>query len=219
MHADDAEQFRAAMVGLAENYGQTITPEGIMLRFNALRAYPVEDVMQATMSLLASRKYTTMPTVADFVEHLGGGAVQDIAEVEAGKVADAVRMIGGYRSVAFDDAVTQAVIEQGFGGWAKLNEELTDEGMVWFRKDFARMYQSYAKQGVKLHGHLAGIAEIQNCAKGLTQWIQPPALVGDRQKALAIAAIPSKRAITMRDDGEAVGVRDVVARAIPAMTA
>lgn len=219
MHADDAETFRAAMVGLAENYGQTITPEGIMLRFNALRAHPIEDVQRATMSLLASRKYTTMPTVADFMEHLGGGAVQDIAEVEAGKVVDAIRMVGGYRSVSFDDPVTQAVIEQGFGGWAKINEELTDEGMAWFRKDFVRMYQSFAKQGVKLHGHLAGIAEIQNSANGLTQWVQPPALIGNQQKALEVARTPSERAITMRHDGDAMSVRDVVARAIPAMTA
>lgn len=219
MTEHDFDQFANAMMGLAENYGQTISPEGVALRFRALSAHPISEVMQATMGLLASRKYTTMPTVADFMEHLGGGAVQDIAEVEAGKVVDAVRMIGGYRSVAFDDAVTQAVIEQGFGGWAKLNEELTDEGMAWFRKDFARMYQSFAKQGVKLHGHLAGLAEIQNTANGLPQFVQPPALVGDRQKALVIAATPSERAIAMQGDGEAMSLRDVVARAIPAVSA
>lgn len=214
MNEQDKGAFASAMTGLAENFGQSFTKAGLRMRFEALRQYPIEDVQRAAMSLLANRKYTSMPTVADFIEHLSGGPVEDVAEREAGKVLEAIRSVGAWRSVAFDDPVTQAVIEQGHGGWVKLCEEMTDDKLNWFRKDFVRTYASYKRQGVKQPGHLAGLVEIHNGARGLAHR-EPLALVGNPQQALAIAQTPTERPmITTAEDGPR-HIGGALMRAIP----
>jgi hypothetical protein len=77
--------------------------------------------------------------------------------VEAGKVLTAIARHGGYASVVFDDPVTQAVIVQAYGSWVKLCEECgVEEPEKWFRKDFAKTWAAYSRQGVQQHGHLPG---------------------------------------------------------------
>jgi hypothetical protein len=177
----DEARFAALMQGLAENFGVELSPPGIEMRFRCLAAYSIEQVEAMAMSVLSSRKYRGMPTVAEMLEHLGGGSVEDRAEVEAGKVLQAISQHGGYASVCFDDPVTQAVIQAGFGGWRRLCEEQKEADRKWFVKDFAKMYRAYTSQGVQRHGALAGLVEIDNCARGMAA--PKPVLIGDEEKA------------------------------------
>lgn len=184
----DKPKFLQILTGLAENYGQTVTTTGIGLRFSALRAYRIEEIERAAISLLTSRKYTSMPTVADFLEHLGGGSAEDKAEVEAGKVLDAIRSYGAYRSVVFDDPVTMAVISRAFGGWVKLCVELSDREEKFFRKDFAKAYGSFSRQGIREGGVLLGLAERENASRGL-EYKEKPKLIGNPSKASQVMAL------------------------------
>ncbi|MGE4537625.1 MAG: DUF6475 domain-containing protein [Desulfovibrio sp.] len=186
MQDRDFEAFVAIMLGLADNFGAELSANGLEMRFEAMRAFPLDQVRQASMSILATRKYMKMPTVAEFLEHLQGGSCDDKAEVEAGKVIRAIEQHGGYTSVAFDDPVTQAVIAQGYGGWTKLCEELVAGEEKWFRKDFAKMYAAYARQHVEIFGHLPGRFELMAAADNSR--FGPPALIGDQAKAAAIAS-------------------------------
>lgn len=175
MQEKDKPAFAALMTGVAENYGQTITPQGIALRFKLLAPYPIAEVEAAAYSLLATRKYTTMPTVADFLERLGGGSVEDKAEVACSKALEAASVHGAYRSVVFDDPVLQAVVNNNFGGWPKFCQLPVDK---WLRKDFCEAYAAYARQGFAEHGYMPGLCEIDNAAKGLAQFAEPPAMIG-----------------------------------------
>ena len=130
MQEKDKRAFAALMTGLAENYSQSMTPEGIELRFKMLAPYSIAEVEKAAFSLLGTRKYTTMPTVADFLERLGGGSVEDKAEVACSKALEAASVHGAYRSVVFDDPVLQAVINNNFGGWAKFCQAAHPKGGV-----------------------------------------------------------------------------------------
>ena len=186
--AHNRAAFAAIMLGVAENYGQTLTAEGGNLRFKALQAFELADIERAAMSLIANRKYTSMPTVADFLEHLGGGSLDDKAEVEAGKVLQAVSAVGGYQSVVFDDPVTQAVIQQTFGGWARLCRESSLKEEKWWRRDFIHAYGSYARQGISLSGYLPGQCEIDNSAGVFSREIPAPVAVGSAQKAALVLA-------------------------------
>lgn len=116
----DFKTFSALIQGIAECYGQSLSAQGIALRFRLLEQFDFAEVEKAALSVMATRKYTSMPTPADFLEHIGGGSAEDKAEVEAGKVLDAIGRHGAYSSVVFDDSVTQAVIVQAYGGWPKL---------------------------------------------------------------------------------------------------
>ncbi len=186
MQDNDFEAFVNIMQGLADNFGAELSAPGLEMRFEALKAYPFPQVQKAAMSILATRKFLKMPTVAEFLENLGEGSCEDRAEVEAGKVLRAIEQHGGYASVVFDDPTTQAVIQHGFGGWAKLCDELNVADEKWFRKDFAKMYAAYARQRVEVFGHLPGRMELA-AASGQSRFDRP-ALIGDRAKASAIAS-------------------------------
>lgn len=186
MQDDDFVRFVALMQGLADNFGAELSAPGLEMRFEALKAFPLGQVQQAAMSLMETRKFLKMPTVAEFLEHMGSGSCDDRAEVEAGKVIRAIEQHGGYTSVAFDDPVTQAVIFQGYGGWAKLCDELAVADEKWFRRDFAKMYAAYSRQRVEVFGHLPGRMELASAAGNAR--FERPALIGDRAKAAAIAS-------------------------------
>lgn len=209
MQDRDFEAFVNLMQGLADNFGAELSAPGLEMRFEVLKAYPLQQVQQAAMTLLATRKFMKMPTVAEFLEHLHGGSCDDKAEVEAGKVIRAIEQHGGYASVAFDDPVTQAVICQGFGGWAKLCEELNASEEKWFRKDFAKMYAAYARQRVEVFGHLPGRFELMAAAENSR--FGPPALIGDQAKAAAIASGGK----TMLHSDEPMALGDGLARMMP----
>lgn len=187
MKQADFKPFSALIQGVAECYGQSLSAQGIALRFKLLEQFGFAEVEKAALSVMATRKYTSMPTPADFLEHIRGGNAEDKAEVEAGKVLDAIGRHGAYSSVVFDDAVTQAVIVQAYGGWPKLCAECgVEETENWFRKNFAKTWAAYARQGVKQSGHLPGIIEISNYSNGYHEHIPPPKLVGDPDKAKAV---------------------------------
>ena len=194
MTDDDKTSFAQIMIGLAENYGQTLTTAGLKLRFEALRQFPLDAVKAASMSLLASRKYNSMPTVADFLEHIGGGNAEDKAEIEAGKVVEAVRSVGAYRSVVFDDPVTMAVISRAFGGWVRLCQNMTDREEKFFRREFKQAYGSYSRQGIREGGALLGISESQNVGMGL-EYREAPRLIGDNAKAQQVLTMSDSAAL------------------------
>lgn len=183
----DFDRFDALMQGVAECYGQTLSAQGIALRFKLLEPFSLPEVEKAALSIMAGRKYTSMPVPADFLEHISGGSAEDKAEVEAGKVLAAIGRHGAYSSVVFDDAVTQAVIVQAYGGWPKLCADCgVEESEHWFRKNFAKTWAAYSRQGVKQCGHLPGLFEITNCSNGFHDYVEPPKLVGDPSKARSV---------------------------------
>lgn len=183
----DFDRFDALIQGVAECYGQSLSAQGIALRFRLLEEFDYAEVEKAALSVMATRKYTSMPTPADFLEHITGGSAEDKAELEAGKVLDAIGRHGAYSSVVFDDAVTQAVIVQAYGGWPKLCQTCgVEESENWFRKNFAKTWAAYSRQGVKQSGHLPGLFEITNCSNGYHEHIDPPKQIGDPAKASAV---------------------------------
>jgi len=192
MQEQDKHRFSEVMTGLAENFGDSLSRPGLKMRFETLKEYSIEQIEQAAFDIMRHRKYTKMPTVAEFLEFLGGGSSEDQAQVQATNVLSAIKQHGPYNSVVFDDATTQAVLEQGFGGWQKLCEELTGDNEKWFIKDFSRMYTAFKKQGVKQYGRMLGITEHQNLVDGEKKHIPEPIYIGDTSKAKQIAGSGSR---------------------------
>ena len=174
MNNSDSARFLAIMQGLAENFGTQLSDAGLDMRFQALKQYSIEEVNQAALAILAGRKYTSMPTVADFIDNLSGGSAEDVAELEAAKVWQAIKRYGGWQSVVFDDPVTQSVIALSYGGWPKLCSEMMEDQQKWFTKDFAKSYGAFARRGVKTYGQLPG--------RGTGE----PVLIGCAEKAQAV---------------------------------
>jgi len=174
------------MTALAENFSANLSDAGIMMRFEAMKDLTIEEVDRAAKEILRTRKFTKMPTVAEFLEHIHGDP-EAKAMVQASQVLEAIKRIGGNASVVFDDPATQAVIKMGFGGWVKLCKEMLAEKEGWFIKDFCRIYQAYQKEGIKVFGRLAGRTEMDNFKKGCLNHIPEPVLIGNKEKAKRIA--------------------------------
>lgn len=110
-------------------------------------------------------------------------SLEDRAIVEAGKVLEAVSKHGAYSSVVFDSPVSQAVIARTYGGWARLCSECSTSV---FRREFARAWMAYFRQGVRLFGHLPGIIETTNHSNGFYENIPAPKLIGNSEIALIV---------------------------------
>jgi hypothetical protein len=131
---------------------------------------------------MATRVYRSMPTIAE-MRLAGSGSVEDVAQVEAGKVIGAIATVGAYNSVVFDDPVTVAVISQCYGGWVKLCSEITEDKKAIFLGQFRKMYVAYKNQGVRAASpKMAGMVERDNSAMGMIEHIPPPVFVGDHEK-------------------------------------
>lgn len=181
MEPSDKKKFAEVMQGLAEDKGIQLSASGIALKFEALKQFSIEDIYKAALSMMANKKYSSMPAVSDFLEHLGGGSVEDRGQVQAALVWQSIVKYGGARSVVFDDPCTMAVIHQGFGGWQKMCRETEVDKMKWFIKDFTGLYGSFSRSGMKHIGYLPGYSD-----PILLGVVQPPAMIGDPQKCLAL---------------------------------
>jgi len=159
--------------------------------WKSLQDFSIDQVEKSFGYALKNMQWFPKPVeLRSFIE-IGPGDIEDIATVEADKVVNAIRDIGFYKSVVFDDPVTMAVIAQGWGGWMKICE-MRDDEIKWFRKDFIKIYKAYLNQGVKKYGHLVGFHEDKNLEK-YPEHLTEPVLIGDETKAQKILEYKEKK--------------------------
>lgn len=153
-----------------EDMGESIAE----LYYQRLKDYSIDQVEKAIGRAIYELKF--MPKIVELVEFIGSGPakLEDIATIQADLVIRAIRRIGGYRSVNFQDPVTKAVIERCFGGWIQMCEELMEVDEKWFRKDFAKYYQSYSRQNIRIKHSLPGRHEVFNQIRGYLEHIPEP---------------------------------------------
>jgi len=167
MDDNDKIKFGEIMIGLAENFSSTIGDTGLKMRYEALKGFTIEQLKEAAMIILRTRKYTSMPTVAEFFEALEGDA-NDIAEIQASLVTSAISRYGSYNPPVFDDPITQDIMSKKIN-WRDLCASTSKE--VNFKmKEFRQLYKSYNKAA---SGNMINApAEIKNLIDGMTKRIE-----------------------------------------------
>jgi hypothetical protein len=156
----------------------------IEIYFRALEKFTIDEVEKGISKACSTCKF--FPKPVELIDCITGGtgSLADKAMVEACRVLEAIKSVGTYTTVCFDDAVTQAVIIQQFGGWAKFGDMLV-ENEKWFLKDFAAAYQAFSRQNVRHYGALPGISQGQNALTGVER-DEKPVIIGDVEKAKVI---------------------------------
>ena len=124
-----------------------------------------------------------MPKIADIVRLTEGGTA-DQAQQAWIKVESAVKRVGTWADVVFDDPLTHRIIAD-LGGWIWLGQQ-TEKEWPFVAKRFEAAYRGYRARGEvpDYPPKLTGIANLENSKEGMP--MEPPVLIGDRQRAEAV---------------------------------
>lgn len=178
MDNNDLQKFSEIMIGIAEATSSNISDAGLMLYFKVLEKYTIEQVEKAAVDIAKTRKYTKMPTPADFIEILDGTADGSAGTIQGILVWQSMHRHGKYSTVVFQDKTTQAVINNGFGGWVTMCQETPAGDRKWFLMEFEKIYKAYKAKNITYTGYLLGISDAENDAGGYLDHIEKPIRIG-----------------------------------------
>lgn len=150
MNDDDKKRFAEIMWGLADNFGASVTKEGLSLRFEALKAYSIEQISRAATRLLIARKetYPPIPKVSEFIEAIENNGRQKVehrqkAEIQANVVLDYLKQYGRAGHASFEDPITQHLMTTRwkYKSWAAT---VPESELKWWRKEFIEAYEAFS---------------------------------------------------------------------------
>lgn len=186
MTTDDFEKFHEGIVGVMSFYGKDLSTFALDVWWNAMKAYDLPAITDAFGRWLMNPDAGQFPPKPADIAKMLGGRTEDRALMAWAKVDRAVRVVGTYRSVVFDDPLIHRVMHE-MGGWISLGQKTEDE-WPFVGKEFATRYRGYAMRG-EHPGYppvMIGIAQAHNDAKHLPN--DPPKLIGNPIAAEAVMA-------------------------------
>lgn len=181
MKQSDFNDFCDLLSLVAEQYQKPVSEGAMMLYFQGLIDYEFDAVKQALFRHIRNPDNGQfMPKIADIVRMMQG-STKDSAMVAWTKVDWAVRCVGTQVSVAFDDEIIHAVIDD-MGGWAVFGRKTNDD-WPFVQRDFESRYRSYKQmnEAVNHSPVLVGLYDSVNLPNGFKK--QTPVLLGNTEKA------------------------------------
>lgn len=180
MQISERDNFAKMLLGLAELYGKTMSKTVMKFYWQALVVYPWQDVVEA-MRLHTEDPDTGqfMPKPADIIRIIKGNSQSQSLQAWS-KVERAIRQIGPYRSVVFDDVIIHAVMDE-MGGWVKLCK-VSHKELPFIAREFQIRYTAYKHQAPNHYpAKLIGLIEHQNLIQG--HRAESVVLLGNAEKA------------------------------------
>lgn len=184
MLTEDRTRFITLMTGIADYYGKELSDAVLRLYWRGLRQFEYADVDRALWEHTQNPDAGQyLPKIADVTRTLQG-RTQDQAATAWSKVDLAIRTIGTYVDVVFDDALIHRVVTE-LGGWIWLGKQADDE-WPFVAKRFENLYRAYRSRAETppYLPQLTGIANAHNALEGREP--VPPMLFGDLAKALRV---------------------------------
>ncbi len=180
MLSNDISKFTAVMAGVGELYGKPISALLTDIYWQTLKSYEFEDVQKAFQAHIVNPDCGQFfPKPADIVRFIEGSGETKSLQAWA-KVEKAIVQIGSYQSVAFDDPLIHAVLED-MGGWVKLCSRNNTQ-MPFCANEFQKRYMGFVSKRPKRHPkYLLGVIECENSKNGYP--VEAPLLIGDPIKA------------------------------------
>ena len=183
MEVTEREGFSKVLIGIGQIYGKSISPLLVKMYWELLVKYDLHSVVKALEAHAQDPDVGQfMPKPADLIRILRGDSQSQSLKAWT-KVEQAIRHVGPYQSVVFDEPVIHQVITE-MGGWIKLCQTKEKE-LPFVAKEFQTRFASYRHQLPKeFPSFLPGISAHQNGYQGY--WVESPVLLGDKTKAQAV---------------------------------
>lgn len=201
MQPEEKERFYTTLTGIADYYGKELSTGTLKLYFEGLRQYDLDAVEKALWAHTQNPDTGQwMPKIADVTKMLQGRTA-DQAAIAWSKVDAAVRRVGNYQDVVFDDPLIHRTL-MDMGGWLQLSGKTEDE-WPFVARDFENRYRGYRMRGEvpEYPPVLIGLANAHNGKQGLRT--MPPILIGDQARAAQVMAGGSTAPlIEMKSAGE-----------------
>ncbi|MBD8531547.1 MULTISPECIES: DUF6475 domain-containing protein [unclassified Massilia] len=169
MQPNDRPRFLTLLTGIADYYSKEISTGTIGLYWEGLRQYDVEAVERALWQHTQNPDSGQfMPKIADVTRVLQG-RTEDQAQLAWSKVDRAVRQVGIWTDVAFDDPIIHRVLLD-MGGWVRTCSH-DDDGWPFVAKEFINRYRGFRISGQipEYPRYLLGTASTHNTAEGLAK--------------------------------------------------
>lgn len=186
MQSNELGQFKTALHKVFALYHKPLSTILLEVWWEALQPYSLQEVTRAlTTHVRNPDTGQYLPKPADVIKGLRGNSA-NTAQSAWTKVDQAVRRIGPYRSVAFDDPVIHRVIAD-MGGWIRMCGH-DNEQWPFIQREFENRYRGFSVAGEipEYPRILIGIAEDHNKREAIrigADLQEKPALIGDAAKA------------------------------------
>lgn len=186
MNASDRVPFFELIAQVYAFYGKDFSPFVGSVWWNAMQFNDLPAITEAMGRHCANPDSGQfLPKPGDVTRMLQGGT-QDSALVAWAKVDKAVRQVGTYCTVAFDDPIIHRVLHD-MGGWISMGSKGEKE-WPFIAKEFENRYRGFRgrSETPEYPRLMLGIAESENSQSGMP--IQPPVLIGRPEVAQRVIA-------------------------------
>lgn len=187
MQDRDRADFATLLADVMAYYRQETSAFLLDVFWTGLANHAMEDVRRAfTLHARDPDRGQFAPRVAD-ITRLLEGTTQTQGMRAWSKVERAVRSVGAYRSVAFDDPLIHVAISE-MGGWTRLCRTAVEE-LPFKAREFEKIYASYRHQREtpQFPPVLIGESEAENRLAGRhDQYQVRPVLIGDPGRATLV---------------------------------
>lgn len=162
-----------------------VPAETVIIYFEGLREFSLEAVLRAM------REHTSTPVRCKFwpkpgcIKELISGSRATEALRAWAKVERAIRSQGRYRSVAFDDGLIHAVIDE-IGGWVKLCEVQSEKDLEFVRQGFCKRYE-VTGYDTSFPAVLLGVLDSEAVRDGRAKGA--PMLIGEASRAQEVIRV------------------------------
>jgi hypothetical protein len=182
LNTTDKKQFFELIANVMAYYRQEATPFTLQIFWEACKNFEFDQVQKALTRHATDPDHGQYPPkVADIVRALAG-TKSDRSALAWGKVYEAMKRVGQYQDLVFDDEIIHAVI-QDLGGWVNVCRVNEDE-ISYLQHRFSESYRAYANRG-EFHFQqvLIGLRSPDQdyIKRGLP--IPEPVFIGNREKA------------------------------------
>lgn len=183
---EEKRRFASLITALADYYDKELSKAVIGLYWEGLKQYDFEAIEKAAWAHTQNPDEAGrwMPKVSDLNKVLQGSS-GDQSQIAWAKVDAAIRRIGPYQDVVFDDPIIHRVIAD-MGGWVELSRK-DNEAWPFVAREFETRYRGHRMrtEAMPYPKRLMGIASTHNSEAGI-QHTARPVLIGDQQKALSV---------------------------------
>jgi len=140
----DKKKFAEIMYGLAEDFSVEVSKPWLLMKFDLLKEFTIDEVLKASLSIMANWEYQRMPPTAIFLKYLGRKEItsNSKAQIEADKIISHLRAYGqGAIPVLVDPISKHLMLKRWpYVNWAKT---VLESQITWWTKEFIEAYKAY----------------------------------------------------------------------------